>query len=181
MTSSPGARPRMLDGIRVIDYSHFLAGPYLSRCLAAMGADVIKVERPTEGDASRQSPYLLDGYSRLLVHLGDLLCRVRYLGCGYNEILSFELGGEMAWQTLVKSYPVLAEMDVARFTMDIDGLWTRSSALGMRCLEVYLRHRHKRRDRETRIRRTWITLWTRCVVGNRDFSNRESHEHHPPC
>lgn len=63
MTSSPDARPRLLDGIRVIDYSHFLAGPYLSRCLAAMGADVIKVERPTDGDASRQSPYLRQGYS----------------------------------------------------------------------------------------------------------------------
>ena len=33
-----------LTGIRVIDYSHFLAGPHMSRCLAAMGADV-HVER----------------------------------------------------------------------------------------------------------------------------------------
>ena len=63
MTTGSDAPPRMLDGIRVIDYSHFLAGPYLSRCLAAMGADVVKVERPTGGDASRQSPYLVGGYS----------------------------------------------------------------------------------------------------------------------
>lgn len=56
-----------------------------------------------------------------LVHLADLLCRVRYLGYGYDEILSFELGREAAWQTLVKTHPALAEMDVARFTMDIDG------------------------------------------------------------
>ena len=40
-----------LKGIRVIDYSHFLAGPYVGRCLAAMGAEVIKVERPGLGDA----------------------------------------------------------------------------------------------------------------------------------
>ncbi len=52
-----------LAGIRVIDYTHFLAGPYLSRCLAAMGADVIKVERPKEGDAGRVHPYFIDGYS----------------------------------------------------------------------------------------------------------------------
>ena len=45
-----------LRGIRVIDYSHFLAGPFLSRCLAAMGAEVIKVERPTAGDAGRRTP-----------------------------------------------------------------------------------------------------------------------------
>ena len=35
-----------LAGIRVVDYSHFLAGPYVGRCLAALGAEVIKVERP---------------------------------------------------------------------------------------------------------------------------------------
>jgi crotonobetainyl-CoA:carnitine CoA-transferase CaiB-like acyl-CoA transferase len=52
-----------LKGIRVIDYTHFLAGPYLSRCLAAMGAEVIKVERPQEGDAGRAHPYFIGGES----------------------------------------------------------------------------------------------------------------------
>lgn len=52
-----------LAGIRVIDYSHFLAGPYLSRCLAALGAEVIKIERPTTGDAGRQHAWLVDGLS----------------------------------------------------------------------------------------------------------------------
>jgi crotonobetainyl-CoA:carnitine CoA-transferase CaiB-like acyl-CoA transferase len=52
-----------LAGFRVIDYSHFLAGPYLSRCLAALGADVIKVERPKAGDAGRQHAYFIQGQS----------------------------------------------------------------------------------------------------------------------
>lgn len=52
-----------LKGVRVIDYSHFLAGPHMSRCLSAMGADVIKVERPTEGDAGRSTPTLINGVS----------------------------------------------------------------------------------------------------------------------
>jgi crotonobetainyl-CoA:carnitine CoA-transferase CaiB-like acyl-CoA transferase len=52
-----------LAGFRVIDYSHFLAGPYLSRCLAALGADVIKVERPKSGDAGRQHAYFIQGQS----------------------------------------------------------------------------------------------------------------------
>jgi crotonobetainyl-CoA:carnitine CoA-transferase CaiB-like acyl-CoA transferase len=52
-----------LDGFRVIDYSHFLAGPFLSRCLAAMGAEVIKVERPKAGDAGRAHPYFIKGQS----------------------------------------------------------------------------------------------------------------------
>jgi crotonobetainyl-CoA:carnitine CoA-transferase CaiB-like acyl-CoA transferase len=49
-----------LAGIRVVDYSHFLAGPYVGRCLAALGAEVIKVERPGSGDAGRQHAWVLD-------------------------------------------------------------------------------------------------------------------------
>lgn len=52
-----------LSGIRVIDYSHFLAGPYVGRCLAALGAEVIKVERPGSGDAGRQHAHVLDEQS----------------------------------------------------------------------------------------------------------------------
>ncbi|CAB3969539.1 Formyl-CoA transferase [Burkholderia cenocepacia] len=55
------ARP--LEGIRVVDYSHFLAGPYVGRCLAALGAEVIKVERPGSGDAGRQHATVLDDRS----------------------------------------------------------------------------------------------------------------------
>jgi crotonobetainyl-CoA:carnitine CoA-transferase CaiB-like acyl-CoA transferase len=57
------AQNRPLHGIKVVDYSHFLAGPFLSRALAALGADVIKVERPTEGDAGRNHAMIKDGQS----------------------------------------------------------------------------------------------------------------------
>ena len=56
-----------------------------------------------------------------LVHLSDLLCRVRYLGYGYDEIMEVDLGGDAAWQILVASYPALKNMDLVRFTLDIDG------------------------------------------------------------
>jgi len=52
-----------LKGIRVIDYSHFLAGPFMGRCMAALGAEVIKVERPKSGDPGRAHPYFKDGQS----------------------------------------------------------------------------------------------------------------------
>lgn len=52
-----------LAGIRVIDYSHFLAGPFSSRALAALGADVIKVERPKDGDAGRRHALIKNGQS----------------------------------------------------------------------------------------------------------------------
>ena len=61
--SDKNSQPLPLQGIRVIDYSHFLAGPYMGRCLAALGAEVIKVERPTSGDAGRAHAFMVDGQS----------------------------------------------------------------------------------------------------------------------
>ena len=56
-----------------------------------------------------------------LVHLSDLLCRVRDLGYGYYEAMGVDLTGGAAWATLVEHCPALANMDLARLTMDIDG------------------------------------------------------------
>jgi crotonobetainyl-CoA:carnitine CoA-transferase CaiB-like acyl-CoA transferase len=47
--------PTALDGIRVVDFSHFIAGPFATMILADMGAEVIKIETD-EGETMRSRP-----------------------------------------------------------------------------------------------------------------------------
>ncbi len=66
--------PQALDGVRVLDLTHHIAGPFCTKLLADYGADVIKIERPRVGDpARREGPFLhdephLEG-SALFLHL----------------------------------------------------------------------------------------------------------------
>lgn len=44
---------KALSGIRVLEYADFVAGPYCSKLFADLGAEIIKIERPGNGDESR--------------------------------------------------------------------------------------------------------------------------------
>ena len=52
-----------LDGIKVIEIGNFIAGPFCGMLLGDMGADVIKIERPKNGDQTRAMPPMVQGYS----------------------------------------------------------------------------------------------------------------------
>jgi crotonobetainyl-CoA:carnitine CoA-transferase CaiB-like acyl-CoA transferase len=78
-SSSSVARPPPLNGIRVLDLSRVLAGPWAGQLLADLGADVVKVEKPRGGDDTRAwgPPYLKDASGRNTGEATYFLCANR--------------------------------------------------------------------------------------------------------
>lgn len=57
----------ILEGIRVLDFTQYLAGPTVTRLMAEMGAEIIKVERAPNGDPSRSLPAIKNGRSAYFI------------------------------------------------------------------------------------------------------------------
>jgi crotonobetainyl-CoA:carnitine CoA-transferase CaiB-like acyl-CoA transferase len=60
-------RRHVLDGFKVLDFTQFVAGPTVSKMMAEMGAEVIKVEFAPDGDRCRGVAYVKDGRSGYFV------------------------------------------------------------------------------------------------------------------
>ena len=55
--------PQPLENIKVVDLTRTLAGPFCTQNLADMGADVVKIEEPNDGDETRKWPPIWNGES----------------------------------------------------------------------------------------------------------------------
>lgn len=58
-----------LSGMKVLDLSQIMAGPYCTMVLADLGAEVIKVEKPVTGDDSREMGPYVNGESSCFAHI----------------------------------------------------------------------------------------------------------------
>ena len=118
--------PHSLDGIRVLDLSRVLAGPWCTQTLADLGADVIKIERPGNGDDTRTwgPPFLKDREGR------DTAEAAYYLGTNRNkrsvtcDIATPE--GQALVRDLARHCDVFVENfkvgDMARYGLDWEAL-----------------------------------------------------------
>ena len=115
-----------LDGIRVLDLSRVLAGPWCTQTLADLGADVIKIERPGTGDDTRTwgPPFLKDAQGQ------DTAEAAYYLGANRNKrSVTCDIAhsdGQALIRALVKHCDVFVENfkvgDMARYGLDYASL-----------------------------------------------------------
>ncbi len=123
MTQTPGAPiDQTLSGVRVLDLSRVLAGPWCTQTLADLGADVIKVERPNHGDDTRGwgPPFLKDRAGH------DTAEAAYYLGTNRNKrsitVDIAQAGGQALIRDLVTRCDVFVENfkvgDMARYGLD---------------------------------------------------------------
>lgn len=94
MSSVAATAPGPLQGVRVIDFSAMIAGPYCTRLLADSGARVIKVE-PPEGDYMRGREPLRNGHS---AYFGILNCGKESLCLDLKKDRALELVHDLVRQ-----------------------------------------------------------------------------------
>lgn len=61
---------KILDGIRVLDFGRYIAGPFCATLLADLGADVIRIEKPSGGEDRYTVPINKDGEGAYYMQLG---------------------------------------------------------------------------------------------------------------
>jgi len=109
--SQASSTPTALDGVRVLDLSRVLAGPWCTQTLADLGADVIKVERPGSGDDTRGwgPPFLKDRGG------GETHEAAYFLGCNRNKRSITVDIAQPAGQALIRRLAAQCDVFVENF------------------------------------------------------------------
>ncbi|MDM1276267.1 MULTISPECIES: CaiB/BaiF CoA-transferase family protein [Acinetobacter] len=115
-----------LQGIRVVDLSRVLAGPWCGQILADLGAEVIKIERPQVGDDTRMwgPPWMPDAQGNATRESGYFQCANRNKYSVSVDIASEQ--GQQLIRELVKTSDVIIENykagSLARYRLDYASL-----------------------------------------------------------
>ncbi len=118
---------KALDGLRILDFTHVQSGPTCTQLLAWLGADVIKVERPGVGDATRKQLVDVEGAASLYFTMLNHNKRSLTLN-SKNET------GKQVLERLVKKCDVLVE-NFAPGALDRMGFgWERIQELNPRMI-----------------------------------------------
>ena len=118
---------KALDGLRILDFTHVQSGPTCTQLLAWLGADVIKVERPGVGDATRKQLVDVEGADSLYFTMLNHNKRSLTLN-SKNET------GKQVLERLVKKCDVLVE-NFAPGALDRMGFgWERIQELNPRMI-----------------------------------------------
>ena len=115
-----------LDGIRILDLSRVLAGPWCTQTLADLGADVVKVERPIFGDDTRGwgPPFLKDAAGN------DSTDAAYYLGTNRNKrSITCDIASAQG-QDIIRALALVSDVfienfkvgDMARYGLDFASL-----------------------------------------------------------
>jgi CoA:oxalate CoA-transferase len=96
---------KLLDGIRVLDLTNVLAGPFATLHLALCGAEVIKIENPVDGDLARKLG-IVNEYNKKLMGTSFLAQNANKKSLTLN--MKFEEGKEI-FRKLVKEADVIVE------------------------------------------------------------------------
>ena len=109
--TTPSPNAGALAGIKVLDLSRVLAGPWCTQILADLGADVVKVERPGVGDDTRQwgPPFLKDADGN------DTHQASYYTACNRNKrSVTIDMASEDG-QQLIRQMALQADVLVENF------------------------------------------------------------------
>jgi crotonobetainyl-CoA:carnitine CoA-transferase CaiB-like acyl-CoA transferase len=101
--------PTAMSGVRVLDLSRILAGPSAAQLLGDLGADVVKVEKPGEGDDTRKwgPPFVQDADGQATTESAYYLCANRNKRSIEIDIASAE--GQALILRLLENTDVLVE------------------------------------------------------------------------